>query len=375
MVSWVGLETGIGRSLNQNGDLVQLSDNLNREVSFQQIAKDDPLRKQQLEGLFLANGVKLSDSSGNLNGSLSGRVSGKVPVIGYGITDQIGVFASLPILQFQFRTQYDFTSSAATQGFLNSLNASGQGTVAKTFEAALSTSLESKLNRIGYEYRPNFNRTFVGDLQLMAMRVSVPEFPEDIKTANQLVLTLPTATGIDLQDLYGVRVSDQRWGIGARQLVELPLKHGFQLNGSAGLQYLFARDQSRRIPLSIDDDLNEGYDPAAEISGGMRASLQAQLRYVFPKVVGLSQGISWQKKWDDQISGSRYESANYEWASDRSGFDLTSYYASIDFNSIPSFLTGNFLIPVIAEFGVGLPIMGRNAMAEPVFQFQGTLFF
>ena len=86
-------------------------------------------------------------------------------------------------------------------------------------------------------------------------------------------------------------------------------------------------------------------------------------------------GGLWQRRFDEKIEGSLYTTTQYDQASARSGYELYSAYASVDLNSVSTFLAGNFLIPGIAEVGVGLPIAGRNAVAEPVVHLQGTVFF
>ena len=149
------------------------------------------------------------------------------------------------------------------------------------------------------------------------------------------------------------------------------LKFNIGISGT----YLFNSTQGRRLPRDSSDSLGELVDPAARIGGGARFQGQTQLRYTFPRWVGVNMGMVYQRRLAEKISGSLQPAEAYSLASGRSSFQLLSGYASIDLNSIQSFLDGGFLFPAQAELGVGLPLAGQNAVAEPVVELQGTMFF
>lgn len=376
LVSIVQVTSSIDRTFGADGIRKPLSSNFDQSVTFQKITAEEPVRGAQLSGLFLSNGLALSDSAGSVQGSLLGTVKAKVPVVGYGLTDDLGIYFSVPILEFRIQAQYSFASSAQTQRFLQGLRADDQGSVAAEFDAALSTSLENKLYKSGYDWDANLHRTFLGDVQVMLMRVydtgslSTPE-----KMVVQPVMVLPTATDQSLRDLYGLKAGDRRFGLGLKYGYQRYLGGRFQFNASASGIGLFPSKQAQRLPKDADDDLREYLDNDARVSGGAKLAAQSQLRYEFPHWVALNVGMTWQRKLAETYSGSAYSAGVYEEASARSGQELLSSYASLDLNSIKSFLAGDFLIPVIAELGVGVPLRGRNAIAEPVVQLQGSLFF
>ncbi len=372
MISMVSVQSSIDSMYSSSGSSKTLSSNFNQNVSFQKIVDEESIRGAQLSGLFLSNGMKLSDSVGDLQGSMTGTVKGKVPVIGYGITDDLGVFLSLPVIEFNIKASYQFQQSALANQFLDQLKGTEQNSVAREFETALNTSLENKLYRNQYDWNSTLNKTYIGDLQINVLKVLNSQV--DFKSQVQPFLILPTATDQDLRDLYGLKAGDHRFGLGVKYAVQKNLD-SFQFNPSISGTHLFPVQEGRRLPKDSLDDLNEYLDESVFVAGGDRVQSQFQVRYQFPRWLALNVGVNWQQKWNESFSGSKYQEASYRMAEEKTGSSLFSSYASLDLNSIPSFLDGNFLFPAIAEIGVGLPLAGKNAIAEPVIQLQGTMFF
>ncbi|NDG83577.1 MAG: hypothetical protein EBX52_00895 [Proteobacteria bacterium] len=375
MVSFVSVNASIDSMYGAGGQSQALSTNLNQNITFQKITEQDPVRGNQLAGLFLANGVNLSDSAGALMGTIQGTVSGKVPVLGYGLADDLGLFVSVPVLNFNIQSAYQLDQSASTKAFLSRLNSNDQTSVANEMNAALNSSLETKLYSAGIAWDPNLNRNYLGDVQISVIKVVQPGPGSTLRQSFQPGIVLPTATDQDIHDLYGLRAGDRRFGVGMKYALQQEILLGLQFNLGVGGTFLFPAHQGRRIPRDYGDGLNELVDPDAQVSGGAKMQSQLQLRYPFPRWVGLNAGMLWQKKFEETITGSAYAPVQYLIASSRTASDLFSGYASLDLNSIPSFLEGGFLLPAIAEVGVGIPLAGANAISEPVFQLQGTLFF
>lgn len=374
LVSMVNVTASLDSMYGRNGQKQSLSSNLNQGVSFQKITEEDSVRGNQLSGLFLSNGVSLSDSAGTLSGTISGSVSGKIPVLGYGLTDNTGIYLSIPVLNFRISSRYRFTPSSATSGLVSQLQASDQSSVASEFNTALANSLESKLTRAGLTWNPEVNRDYLGDAQITVLRM-IPSDPGSWKRSLQPHVILPTSTTADLRDLYGLRAGDRRFGFGMKVAAEKEFLSRFKFNVGLSGTYLFNSTQGRRLPKDSADSLGELVDPAARIGGGARFQGQTQLRYTFPRWVGVNMGMVYQRRLQEKISGGLQPAEAYALASGRSSFQLLSGYASVDLNSIQSFLEGGFLFPAQAELGVGLPLAGQNAVAEPVVELQGTMFF
>lgn len=375
MVSALGIQAGVGQVFDDGGAKQALSNNFNQNVTFQQITQDDPARSNLLTGLFQAYGLNLQNSSGRIEGQLVGRVNGMVPVLGYGITDRIGIYLNVPILTFQIQTAYRFVPSAQTSQFLTTLQQNNQGSVANEFISAMNTSLESRLYQTQYDYNPALNRSYLGDLQVSLMNVLQESTPRQGGVAVQGIAVLPTAQDRDIRDLYGLRAGDRRFGLGARGMMETRIGSGLSWFNSAQGVFLFPSNQARRFPSNPSDQLNAAVSNSTEITGGARLNAQTQLRYSFPKWVSLNVGMGYAIRMQEGYAASDVSPESLAIASARSQMSLASAFGSVDLNSIPSFLEGKFLFPAVFEIGAGIPLAGRNSFAEPVVQVQGTMFF
>jgi hypothetical protein len=375
MISALGIQAGVGQVFDDGGAKQALSNNFNQNVTFQQITQDDPARSNLLSGLFQAYGLNLQGSSGRIEGQLVGRVNGTIPVVGYGITDRIGVYLNVPILTFQIQTAYRFVPSAQTSQFLSTLQQNNQGSVANEFIAAMNTSLESRLYQTQYDYNPALNRSYLGDLQVSLMSVLQESTPRQGGAAIQGIAVLPTAQDRDIRDLYGLRAGDRRFGLGARGMVETRISSGFSWFNSAQGVFLFPSTQARRFPGNPSDQLNAAVSNSAEITGGARLNAQTQVRYSFPKWISLNAGMGYAIRMQEGYAANDVPPESLSIASARSQMSLASAFGSVDLNSIPSFLEGKFLFPAVFELGAGIPLAGRNSFAEPVVQIQGTMFF
>lgn len=372
MISMVNVQSSLDRMFSGVGDSKSLSSNFNRNVNVQTIVEDEPVRGAQLQGLFLSNGLTANDTVGKIDGSVSGRVDGKVPVIGYGLADDLGVYVNLPVIEFQIDATYRFQQSAKMKAFLDHLRESDQVSVAKEFESALNSSLENKLYRSQYAWNSSLKKTVFGDARINVVKVlqNEPGYQAQV----QPFVILPTATGQDLHDLYGLKAGDRRLGLGVKYGIQK--KFGIvQVNAAVTGTHLFESVQGRRLPKNSGDELNELLDESVTVAGGDQFQSQFQVRYSFPRWVSLNVGLDWKQRWNESWAGSRFDSSLYQLAEEKTGSSLFSSYASLDLNSIQSFLEGGFIFPAIAELGVGMPLYGKNAIAEPVVQLQGTMFF
>ena len=372
MISMVNVRSSLDRMFSTVGESKSLSSNFNRDVSVQTIVDDEPVRGSQLQGLFLSNGLTTDDTVGKIDGSVTGKVDGKVPVIGYGLADDLGVYVNLPVIEFQIDANYRFQQSAKMKAFLDKLRDSDQTSVAKEFESALNSSLENKLYRSHYSWNSSLKKTVFGDIRVNVVKVlqSEPEFQSQV----QPFVILPTATGQDLHDLYGLKAGDRRLGLGVKYGIQK--KYGIlQINAAVTGTHLFESVQGRRLPKNSTDELNEFLDESVTVAGGDQFQSQFQVRYSFPRWVSLNVGLDWKQRWNESWVGSRFDSSLYRLAEEKTGSSLFSSYASLDLNSIQSFLEGGFIFPAVAELGVGMPLYGKNAIAEPVVQLQGTMFF
>lgn len=369
MISDLAFQSQIDSMYDYSSNKKSLSSNLNRQVTYGDIAKDDKQRQAQLQGLFAANDVGLETTAGAVTGSIKTLVDGHVPVLGYGVTDDISVVITVPMIHFIMSSNYQFNNSSTTNDFIQRLQQQDQTSVAKDFKKAFQYSLETKLNKLGYKWNGYVDRKVVGDTQIYILK----KINEDEMLSG--IIILPTADAAKTDDIFEIKGGDKKIGFGVKYGLQNKFDNGYSVSNSISNTLLLPTIQSRRLYLTEDNELKEGLDENTQLGLVDRFSYQLQGRYEFPNWLGLSAGFVWQYKTAEHYTGDKYDAAVYNLNSSRTAEDLKSYFVSVDLNSIKSFLAGHFIIPMAIEVGMSVPLAGQNAAAESVYQFQGSLFF
>lgn len=376
LVSYLNSQVAMDSWYNQDGVREPLSARFGRTVSWKQVYEADPLRANQLKGLLQSYGVNLESSPGQLQGSLQGNVASQVPILGYGITNNLMMVMTIPVVRFQVASDYLFTPSASMKSFLNELSTNAQNSVAAEFEKSFQNSLEVLLAKYGYEWRPLVDKSMLGDLRADFMWVpNGLNQSSSIKVAVSPHVIFPTAQAPDLSEMFGFRAGLGRFGIGTRALTDFSLNSRVSTTVSLGGTYLFSRSEAVRVPKTSENRLESEVDPQAEISGGAQLSARVQFKYTFPRWVGLHAGVQSQRRFADIARGSRFESVRYSWATPETDQALTHAFAGLQVNTIQPFLSGDFFLPAMFDVGVGYPLAGMSSLAEPSVQVQGSMFF
>lgn len=369
IVSVVGFQSDINSQLDSSGKSTSIQNKLNRSITFKDITDDDPNRKNQLVGLFKANNIHQAADAGYIQGSVKGFADGQIPLIGYGLTDNTMLILALPILHFRIQAQNQFIKSQTTQSFLKKLEQQDESSTAKDFDSAFDSSMQSKLYRAGYIWNPDVDKKMVGDLQLTVLNQI-----DSNQSAIAIGLIFPTATAAATDDVYQLSGGERKWAASAKYTKQHTLSAGLSLTQSIENLLFLPTQQNRRLYLNETSDLKEGFDEAS-ISWVNQTKYQIQMRYEFPKWIGLTGGFSWQYRTGEKLSGQKYADYVYDINSRSNDQDLKSAYVALDLNSINSFLQGHFLLPMALEFSSYHTLAGRNVLSEPVYQLQGSLFF
>lgn len=369
IVSVVGFQSNINSQFNSSGENTSIQSKLNRNITFKDITEDDPSRKNQLVGLFSANNVNQAESAGSVQGVVNGFVDGQIPLIGYGLTDDVMIIVAMPILHFRIQAKHQFIKSQVTENFIKNLRDQDQNSTADDFNSAFATSMESKLYRAGYDWNPDVDKKMIGDLQLTFMN----QWLEN-QSAFSFGINLPTATTASMNDVYQLSGGEKKWALTAKYTKEFELNPGLKLTQSLENLFFLPTKQYRRLYLQENAELKEGLDET-DVSMVDQLKYQLQLRYEFPQWVGFTGGVSWMYRTGEKLSGSKFDPAVYELNSRSTNQEEKAAYIAMDLNSINSFLAGHFLIPMAFELSAHYTLTGRNVLSEPVYQAQGSLFF
>jgi hypothetical protein len=377
LISAVQQVINAGNRFTDSGQLEKIKSRFNRTISWNDVLQDDPSRSAQLQGLFLSNGINLEDSPGRYEGNFSGQVSATVPVLGYGFSNDWGIYAAIPIVRFQMSSQVQYVASASAVQLVDQLENTQQGSVAEEFRSALNQGFQQRLSDAGYDYRSNIDRSFVGDIRLEVPYIYKPAVAGSDSLAVISTIILPTATVADPRDLYQTGSGERRGGLGARAVYSMPIfHHRFTLTTTGGPTLLLpSGERAVRVPRYSGDVLSRDIDESSRLGWGLQVQLMADLKFQISRSWAARMGLQHQNRLIDSLNGTRFSAERYEWAQDPVRLRLESAWLNIEFNSIQAFLDQDLPIPFQLLAGIAVPLSGRNVIQDPSLMLQTTFFF
>jgi len=377
MVSMLSFWTPIESRSLANGDTQTFSSLFNRGLTWQQVVNSQPDRSEQVAGLLQANGITdLNGSAGQFAGDFQGRVQTMVPLLGYGITDRIGVFFVLPILKFQTAYSMAYQSSPQAQALIKSLQDSGQNPTAQEMAQSLNQGFDLQLQKAGYAISPQAEVQKVGDLR-MDVPVPLSSTTANLQFTTTSTLVIPTAQQASPTDLFVFNGGDGRFAIGQKIQAAWVPPGARRLTAIAATGGVVPLPVTRtvHVPQNINDIIPAQVDPQTLISGGASVQGYGSLQYQYTKLISSRVSYQFQHRFEKTFSGTAFDPSGYQILGSLSAETLHSLQASVDINTIQTFLEGDFLMPGILTAGVGVPLGGQNALINPTFMLQGSVFF
>ncbi len=374
MVSMVYFESDIASQYKNQGEKGSIAQEFNRDLSWNDLAKDDPKREDQLRGLLDSKGVNHSSSAGRIVGDFRGVVQGKVPLIGYGIMDRLNLFVAIPMIEFKAESDLTYQSSPSALKFVQSLKDSGMNAASQDFAQSLNQSADDKLRDAGYDYRRSVRRSGMGDT-----RIEIPWTPisrvKNLDYQFAPVIIAPTGTAADVSDIYGYSTGENRWWWGTKASASYKTAYKWKTYSSVSLLYPESITRAYRIPTESGDQLSSDIDTNVRVSGGLQAHWNISQSYQVSRSWNIGLGFERQFQQSLKLSGSQWASERYSWVPMRASRTLDAITVQLRFNSIDAFLAKEFLIPTQVALGAGIPVSGKNSSSNSVIALQGAVFF
>lgn len=377
MVSVLNLVTPLESRSLLSGESQSFSSLFNRNLSWQMLMDSEPSRSAQVAGLLTANGVtNFNDSAGSFAGSFGGRASTLVPLVGYGLTDRIGVFFVIPVIKFQTSYSTSYQASSSAQNLIQSLQSSGQSTTAAEMAESLNQGFNLQLTKAGFTNTPNREIQRIGDLR-MEIPIPLTESTKRLQWIASTQVVFPTAELAATDDFFGFSGGEKRFALGEKITAAWnpPGLRRSTITASTSLLVPFTTEMSVRVPKNSTDFLPADIDPTTQISGGAMTQAMTSFRYDWSSLIGTKLSYQFQKRFQKSFSGSRYSASRYELLTSLTDESLHSVQAGIEFNTIRAFLDGKFLFPGLLSLGAGIPIASQNALNTPTYLLQGAVFF
>ncbi|MCM0605836.1 MAG: hypothetical protein KA715_07065 [Xanthomonadaceae bacterium] len=377
IVSVLNLVTPLESKSLLNGDSQSFSSLFNRNLTWQTLMDSEPARKNQVAGLLSANGIMdFSQSAGSFAGSFGGRATTLVPLIGYGLTDRIGVFFVIPIIKFQTSYSTAYQASSSAQQLIQNLQSSGQSSTASEMAESLNQGFDLQLKHSGFTNTPNRELQCVGDLR-MEVPVPLTEVTKPLQWIASTQAVFPTAEPSATDDFFGFSGGEKRFALGQKITAAWnpPGLRRSTILASTSVMIPFGTEMSVRVPKNSIDFLPSDIDPSTQISGGILAQAFTSFRYDWSTLIGTKLSYQFQRRFQKTFSGSLFDSTRYDLLTKLTEESLHSIQAGIEFNTIRAFLDGKFLFPGMLSLGAGIPIASQNSLNTPTYLLQGALFF
>lgn len=365
----------LSKQYDSTGRVANFSDNLNRNIGWNDVLKSDQTRSDQLSGLLQSKGINLNDSAGSFTGDFKGTQQTTVPVFGFGITDSLGLYAALPVVRFQAHSSIAYQKSQSSEDFVNALRASNQNSAADEFAQSLNSSFDTQLAKAGYKFEDTIDKTYVGDLQLDLIKIVELQKYRDFKIAIIPSLIVPTGKKAEMNDLYQFSTTDYRYQIGARTVVEMPVASGLTFIPSAAIMQPLNATIEKRIPKDESDLLASDIDKNTNLSGGFFYTVRTDLRQQLSRSWAIRGGFEHSQRLEKTYSGNLYSQNRYALLNKKSGERLDVILANLELSTIRAFLDRDFILPTQLNIGAGLPVSGTNTLANTFLMCQAAFFF
>ncbi len=376
LVSYTRISVAIDSRFDPSGEVGSIGAELSRDLTWKDVIAGRPERSDQIAGLLDAHGISEQDSAGYFEGDLVGRLNLTVPVAGFGITDQLGIFVAVPIQNIRVRSKVSYQRSLSAEKLVNELGGTDQQAAANDMAATLNDGFSDQIAKAGYRYQEHVEQTKMGDVRVEIPYVFKKRFLRS-RASFALIgsVVLPTGSRPDPADLIPLSSGQGRLVAGLRGVASHDLTSRLRLHFSSGLMLPLPADRSVRVPRDENDRLSSDIDTRARISGGVTALAELHAQVLLTRSWILSSGLQHQSKTSENFKGSEFTESRYSFLSARTAERLESYFVNLELNTLSAFLAGDFKFPIQVTGGYAAPIAGVNSLGESYAFIQSTLFF
>ena len=371
------MNTTIREKYNGNGKKDPLSKALNKSLSIKDVVKKESGKNLALLKSFLAlNNFNNSDVLGEFKADMAAKVRVTVPVLSYGLTDNVTLALAFPIFEAFSSVSVDFETSAHADRLVAALagdhntNKVGKGIETANKLNNATASLNAKLEENGYKPLGNWTGRGFGDIvAVLKHRFYNHRY---LKAATTLGMTIPTGRVSDPDIL-----NDIAFGSGAVSLFGSIISDQFVTPWLYFNQYVkgtvnFPSITSVRLKTE-DEGLAVPKRDVDFLSGNkFEAGLSVQVNTSYGLLAGF--GNVYERKLEDHYSipGNPVSKAFLEKGTD----SYTNHIvAKLGYSSINAFKQKKVPLPMTATFEYKKQLFSKNAPVKDFFNFEISLFF
>jgi hypothetical protein len=238
-------------------------------------------------------------------------------------------------------------------------------------------AISKKLKDNGYKdlYAGTGERTHIGDIRF----VNKYQYLKNAKAVSALrfEIGVPTGKTLDVDKAVDFASGDGQWDIGIGNAIRLNITEQFSVTGFASFTKQLDKTAARRIPTEEDSKVSADKDYNTRINFGDQYKLQGQVQYKFYQggVINTIAGVTYMKKFADEVSGDQFEGYRYDWLEKDTEQVMQAAQAGIGINTIPLFKAKKFAVPLQANLFYTSIYDGKNVIKDDVYTFELAMFF
>ncbi len=382
-VIFMHAEMGINERYNQQGSAVGIADSMNKSVTWAEaidgIQAVDPTYAANLMGALTNAGINQNEFFGEVAGLMDIGVQAQVPVFAYGLNKRWTVAVAVPYVTTSYYVSAGGVNAGGSQ--LNFVSTMLQGTgnsqhKAERLAAEFLNAVDKKLSQdYGYNsiYAKNgLVETKMGDMRLVGKYQLTNQ--DKLSSALKIELTAPTGEVADADDAIAIGYGDGQWDIGLGLAADYRMNDSWEFSGFAGYTMQLAGDLEKRIPFQADSKASPDKE-TVNMNLGDQLKFQTAAKYSFFNGWSVTNGMTFQYKFADEATGTKYSQQRYDWLTQDTAQSMTAYTAGIGFSTIPLFRQKRFKAPINIDLFYTSVLAGQNIATSKFYTLQAAMFF
>lgn len=379
-----GFARNVDSTLNSSGRQESLSAPLNRSVTLNDFAENQPRLndlRAALNGIEAGLGEQLLHA--NLYGDVKVDESHYVTGMLWGLTDKFSIGALVPVIERNVRVKFraDVTNNAAAInsriGNIPEVSSVGLQELANT-QINDQTFIDSIFLKNGYQSPRDFKKTSIGDAEIESRYRYFNS--KRIGLALRGRLQMPTTQyKPDIRNIADKDMDESNWALKLAAIQEFRLIPE-KLDISTALWGKWRAPHKRTMAFRKDDtqslpNLNDPYqieNVTRQRGAEMNFSSGANLSF-FKTLLNFMGTYHFTKKQSDRIYGQR--NLQYNSWTDGSATELHAYETGIEISTISAFLRNKFPAPGRISLSYFKPFSGKNTYYAPYWRLDVIMLF
>ena len=361
---------------DNSGKSVPLGDSLNADITFSKIldGKKDPIERGRLEEYLKFKGLDDFDEAiGYTSGVANVNANIVVPVMAYGITENLTVAVAVPVVTTKVNVDTGFISADKIKELYDELVEDGRTYDAEKLIEDINRPISLKLNDYNYKQLENEESTEMGDIKV----VTKYKLLEDNIYTMTLVsdITLPTGKQASINKALDVPSGDGQLDVGFGVVVDWNLGGGFTFSHLTGYTAQFSDTVQRRVPEHIYSSLTPDVDDS--IKRDLGDIMYAQVGMAFSFLGGFFTKTAYgiQYKGRDSYDGSKYNQQRYRWMETNTEQNIQSMQVALGYTTIELFKKKMFPVPLEINVNYSTVVAGKNVTKDPLLALEFAMFF